>query len=197
MKVSEFIVSNPPNSTHEHDFGFEGSYTTKFEVIQKIMEEEGISCSKSSPDSKCEAIFIDDDLQTNSTGSEFCENVEVIDAAQNKSSLEYSTDIAAFYNLVTIDPRNYLLYVFIHCNMFTQLMMNLVNLIPKSRIEYMTTRVEEGSCKIIFFDWDGTISALPGALQLHKPINLTKLNNFESSHQGYDLLRIEKPSVIP
>ena len=192
MKMSEFIVSNPPNSTHEHNFGFEESYTTKFEVIRTIMSEEGISCSKSNPDSKCEAIFIDDQFKLNSRGCESCENVEVIDAAHANDSEEYNLDIAAFHDLIRREHQNYLLYVFFHCNMITLRILGLVNFIPKSRIKYMTTRVEEGSCKIIFFDWDGTISALPGALPLHKPIYLNNLTIFEDIHSlTTPLLRIE------
>lgn len=192
MNTSEFIQANPPNKTKTHDFGDEGRYTTKFEVIQEIMHEEGISCAKSNPDSKCEAIFIDDNLQSNSIGNELCVNVELIDAKQNTSSPEYVRDIGAFYSLATPGTSNYLSYLFSECGMLTQNMLRLINLIPIDRISYMTTRVKEESCKIIFFDWDGTISALPGAMSLHKPINLKCVNNCERKYNnGRDLIQVE------
>jgi hypothetical protein len=192
MVMSKFIESNPSNKTGTHDYGDEGSYTTKFAVIREIMLEEGIICEKSNPDSKCEAIFIDDDLENNSAEQETCSNVEVIDAKQNKQSPEYHHDIRDFYSLSSPSSPNYLLHLFLVCGMFTQKMIESINLIPKQRISYMTTRVEEGSCKIIFFDWDGTISALPGAMSLHESIRLEYLNTSERKYnKGQVLIRLE------
>jgi len=174
--IRKDITVNPTNKTGLHNFGIGSPYTSKFEVIKQIMEDdEGIRCEKSD-DSPCQCIFVDDDVPHNSEKKDVCLNVEILDAKQSKESKESGenkTILEAF-------RRNYFAILFLNFEMFTREMYKLINIIPLERITHMYTQVSNGTCKILFLDCDGTLFISPGAMPLHSESRIKQINNFEN-----------------
>jgi len=152
-------LSNPPHVKpvdEDEDAQRHESFRkmNKYQIIQQIL---GDTCKQGE-----KGIFIDND-ERNQVDRELCSNVEFIHATGNNISKDSNKTI--FMGYVTTIPQHNPLYSFfttqLRQKMYGKLYTNLVDI---SLLETIIEHLKGGLIKILFADFDGTMSPWGGAL---------------------------------
>ena len=143
------VVANPRNTVH-HNF----AENPKYQVIREIMREHGLSCEL--PVQGC--LF--DDSMSNGDVANMCPSIEFLHTKSSARPADY--DEATFVN-----NAFYKLWVTIREGPPSS-----INFTPIALIEDQIRKVDSGSCKIMFIDFDETLEPYPFGLPLHNPRRL-------------------------
>jgi hypothetical protein len=152
------IESNPINitvTTREHF-----KTINKYQIIQEILEEQHIN-------KESKGIFIDNE-EKNKTYSELCSNVEFVLATGvkiNRYQAEYQTRFESFVSELSLLFGN---SIYGHAPILYQ--QNKSNLVSIDLLNIIIDKINtDDKIKVIFSDFDGTMSPWRGALPFHIP----------------------------
>jgi hypothetical protein len=150
------MVANPHNTVH-HNFGEK----PKYQVIREIMIEHGLSCDL--PVQGC--LF--DDSMPNRDVTNMCPSIEFLHTKTSARPADYNE--ATFVN-----------------NAFYKLSVTMrggppssINFTPIALIEDQIRKVDLGSCKIVFIDFDETFEPYYSGLPLHNPARWPLFEDFD------------------
>jgi hypothetical protein len=169
-------LSNPPHAKpvdEDEDAQRHESFRkmNKYQIIQQILGDTP---------GEYTGIFIDND-ERNRFGDELCSNVEFIHATGTQISKDYNPTIFMDY-VTTIPQHNPLYSVFtskLKLHMYGKLYTNLV---ATSVLDTIIERLKGGLIKILFADFDGTMSPWGGALPFQlKPFSFYFNREFKVS----------------
>jgi hydroxymethylpyrimidine pyrophosphatase-like HAD family hydrolase len=152
------IESNPINitvTTREHF-----KTINKYQIIQEILEEQHIN-------KESKGIFIDNE-EKNKTYYELCSNVEFVLATGvkiNRYQAEYQTRFESFVSELSLLFGN---SIYGHAPILYQ--QNKSNLVSIDLLNIIIDKINtDDKIKVIFSDFDGTMSPWRGALPFHIP----------------------------